>query len=162
MTAYTGRSCIVLERLSLLLVSLSLLKRSQDLLNATSSPQHFIGLGLSGHHNMSASDKRNWHRTPVDGYPTPTSDLQKATEDILHEHWDRQISTNSGDIPTLQKNSHIQFLLRNLVQGFPARYTSQDASQPWLIFWTLQGFSVLGVGIDAQTKKRYAGLYIIE
>ncbi|KAH9976081.1 terpenoid cyclases/protein prenyltransferase alpha-alpha toroid [Russula compacta] len=31
---------------------------------------------------------------------------------------------------------------------------SQDASQPWLMFWTLQSFSVLQVAIDPDTKQR--------
>ncbi len=112
--------------------------------------------------------------TPTDGYPTPTSDLQASTERILQDHLRAQLSlspspssssanndtpTNDENddnkhTPTLQKPAHVQFLLRNMVQGFPARYTSQDASQPWLIFWTLQGFSVLGVGLDEVTKKR--------
>ncbi|KAI0086016.1 terpenoid cyclases/protein prenyltransferase alpha-alpha toroid [Irpex rosettiformis] len=103
---------------------------------------------------MTLAEERNWHPMPVDGYPTPTSDLQTATEKILQDCLESQISGDSAHIPALQKNAHVQFLLRNLVQGFPARYTSQDASQPWLIFWTLQGFSVLGVGLDEQTKTR--------
>ncbi|KAF7313263.1 Protein farnesyltransferase subunit beta [Mycena kentingensis (nom. inval.)] len=54
----------------------------------------------------------------------------------------------------LDKKAHMNFLIRNLVQGFPARYTSQDASQPWLIFWTLQSFSILQVGLDPGNKQR--------
>ncbi|KAI0701087.1 terpenoid cyclases/protein prenyltransferase alpha-alpha toroid [Cytidiella melzeri] len=103
---------------------------------------------------MSTLKVANLRATPIDGYPTPTSDLQAATENILQTHWAQQVSANVDHVPTLHKSSHVQFLLRNLVQGFPARYTSQDASQPWLIFWTLQGFSILGVGLDGQTKKR--------
>ncbi|EMD36116.1 hypothetical protein CERSUDRAFT_116025 [Gelatoporia subvermispora B] len=87
--------------------------------------------------------------TPVDGYPSPTSRLQIATEDILRAH-----VPTSGTPPVLNRNLHLQFLLRNLQQGFPERYTSQDASQPWLIFWTLQGFSTLGIGLDDRTKRR--------
>jgi hypothetical protein len=95
--------------------------------------------------------------TPIDGYPTPTSDLQFTTESILKARFlsAKASSTDfSPDGPVLHRNAHLQFLLRNLVQGFPARYISQDASQPWLFFWTLQGFSVLGVGLDEQTRKR--------
>lgn len=98
-------------------------------------------------------DHSNLRPTPTDGYPTPTSMLQTATENILQ-------SSLSSQPPTLQRNLHLQFLLRNLVQGFPSRYVSQDASQPWLIFWTLQGFSVLGVGLDPQTKQRYVIVYL--
>ncbi|KAI0073085.1 terpenoid cyclases/Protein prenyltransferase [Panus rudis PR-1116 ss-1] len=94
--------------------------------------------------------------TPTDGYPTPTSILQSATENILKARIPgHALPTDSTPVqPTLQRQQHLRFLLRNLVQGFPARYVSQDASQPWLIFWTLQGFSVLGVGLDPTNKKK--------
>ncbi|KAI0316006.1 terpenoid cyclases/Protein prenyltransferase [Amylostereum chailletii] len=85
--------------------------------------------------------------TPDDGYPSKTSFLQTETEDVLQSH-------KADDPPTLNKNAHLQFLVRNLVQGFPARYVSQDASQPWLMFWTLQSFSALQVGIDPTNKQR--------
>lgn len=100
---------------------------------------------------------RDWKPAQNDGYPSATSTLQSSTEEILKA---RYLSTAIAAVdspesqPTLQRQSHVQFLLRNLVQGFPARYVSQDASQPWLIYWTLQGFSVLGVGLDAATKQR--------
>ena len=86
--------------------------------------------------------------TPTDGYRTATSVLQSATETTIKSH--RENATGAE----LQRRSHFDFLLRNLRQGFPERYISQDASQPWLIYWTLHGFSVLGAGLDDQTKKR--------
>lgn len=109
------------------------------------------------------SSDRRLRPTPTDGYPTPTSNLQSSTENVLKAHLPSAASAQfnvagqtsaSERAPTLHKQQHIQFLLRNLLQGFPERYVSQDASQPWLIFWTLQAFSALGVGMDDQTKKR--------
>lgn len=97
------------------------------------------------------TERRSLRPTPTDGFPSPTSALQATTERILEN---RKPLSSSSEKHALQRNSHVQFLLRNLVQGFPARYISQDASQPWLIFWTLQAFSVLSVGLDEQTKKR--------
>jgi len=93
-------------------------------------------------------------RSPTDGYPTETSNLQAATESTLIDHIPDTNDISSA--ATLQKNAHIQFLIRNLVQGFPSKYTSQDASQPWLMFWTVQGFSVLGVGLDPTNKQKFA------
>jgi len=87
--------------------------------------------------------------TPIDGYPTETSNLQADTEDILQDH-----NPPDGHGRVLDKKMHLEFLIRNLVQGFPARYVSQDASQPWLMFWTLQSFSALQVAIDPVTKQR--------
>ncbi|KAI0035333.1 terpenoid cyclases/Protein prenyltransferase [Vararia minispora EC-137] len=82
-----------------------------------------------------------------DEYPTKTSALQRETEDILQAHV-------AQGAPTLDRSAHLQFLIRNLVQGFPARYISQDASQPWLMYWTLQSFSVLQVAVDPVNKQR--------
>ncbi|KAI9444497.1 terpenoid cyclases/Protein prenyltransferase [Lactarius indigo] len=76
-------------------------------------------------------------------------DLQADTEDILQE----QIPPD-GAGRVLDKNAHLQFLVRNFAQGFPARYMSQDASQPWLMFWTLQAFSTLQIAIDPDNKQR--------
>lgn len=97
---------------------------------------------------------RNLKTSPVDGYATETSDLQVATEKALQAHWAKLVASDPNHIPKLEKSLHVQFLARNLVQGFPARYTSQDASQAWLIFWSLQSFSVLGVGLDDEMRQR--------
>lgn len=86
---------------------------------------------------------------PDDAFPTSTSRLQAETEAVLLDH----IPT-SETAAKLNKSAHIQFLARNFIQGFPAKYTSQDASQPWLMFWTLQSFSVLQVGLDPGNKQR--------
>ncbi|KAI0668066.1 terpenoid cyclases/Protein prenyltransferase [Trametes maxima] len=88
--------------------------------------------------------------TPTDGYSTATSTLQETTENLIKSH----IPSSGAPAAELQKRYHFEFLLRNLRQGFPARYVSQDASQPWLIYWTLHGFSLLGAGLDDQTKQR--------
>ncbi|KAN0138204.1 terpenoid cyclases/Protein prenyltransferase [Lactarius tabidus] len=87
--------------------------------------------------------------TPIDAYPTKTSNLQADTEDILQD----EVSPDDVEL-ILDKQSHLAFLVRNLVQGFPARYMSQDASQPWLMFWTVQSFSMLQIAIDPDTKQR--------
>ncbi|THH27106.1 hypothetical protein EUX98_g7081 [Antrodiella citrinella] len=113
---------------------------------------------------MATSDERDWTPTPTDGVSTPTSTLQAHTEEILKArylstHLNAAANANQEAAkkpfePTLNKNSHVQYLLRNLRQGFPARYISQEASQPWLIFWTLQGFQLFGFGMDGNTKKQ--------
>ena len=48
----------------------------------------------------------------------------------------------------------MHYLIRNLTHGFPTRYTSQDASQPWLMFWTVQSFGTLQVALDPVTKQK--------
>ena len=89
---------------------------------------------------------------PTDGFPTPTTKTQAETEAVLLRHIPDPNS--SEPLPTLQKNAHMQYLIRNLVQGFPTKYISQDASQPWLMFWTVQSFSILQVGLDPASKQK--------
>ena len=102
--------------------------------------------------------------TPNDAFPTATSKAQAETEAILLKHFPQlqlpaedPTESTVKDAPecNLNKNTHMQFLVRNLIQGFPQRYASQDASQPWLLFWTLQAFSVLQVALDPGNKQRY-------
>jgi len=92
--------------------------------------------------------------TPVDAYPTDTSNLQGETEKVLQGQvlFDSSGSGSGGYV--LNKKGHLELLVRNLVQGFPARYMSQDASQPWLMYWTLQSFSALQVAMDPDNKQR--------
>ena len=92
--------------------------------------------------------------TPTDAYPTETSGLQADTEDILQAHVPLNDGVGGSGGRALDKKLHLEFLVRNLFQGFPARYTSQDASKPWLMFWTLQSFSALQVAIDPDNKQR--------
>jgi len=108
---------------------------------------------------------RDVKRVPIDGYPTSTATIQQETETILLEHginggvyceyYHPELKMNTRSELTLQKNTHLQFLARNMLQGFPARYMSQDASQPWLLFWTLQSFSVLQTGLDPGNRQRW-------
>ncbi|KIY70764.1 terpenoid cyclases/Protein prenyltransferase [Cylindrobasidium torrendii FP15055 ss-10] len=91
--------------------------------------------------------------TPVDGFPTSTSNTQRETENVLARHQPPTTPTPAAH-NILHKQKHMQYLVRNLVQGFPERYQSQDASQPWLMFWTLQAFSILQVGLDPGNRQR--------
>ncbi|KAG7093437.1 hypothetical protein E1B28_007115 [Marasmius oreades] len=88
--------------------------------------------------------------TPNDSFPTPTSHTQAETEEVLLKH----LPLTEDVKPSLQRDNHLRFLARHLTQGFPARYISQDASQPWLVYWTLQSFSIMQVGMDPGNKRR--------
>lgn len=90
---------------------------------------------------------------PNDSYPTPTSILQASTERILASHVPNL--TFEADCE-LNRNTHVQFIARVMLQGFPTKYISQDASQPWLMFWILESFSILQVGLDPGNKQRSA------
>jgi protein farnesyltransferase subunit beta len=91
--------------------------------------------------------------SPNDSYPTPTSTLQESTERVLASQV--PINTSGADY-ALRKETHIQFIARVMLQGFPSKYISQDSSQPWLMFWILESLSILQVGLDPGNKQRLA------
>ncbi|KAF8508603.1 hypothetical protein JB92DRAFT_579589 [Gautieria morchelliformis] len=86
--------------------------------------------------------------TPDDGFPTPTSRVQRETEEIISE--------SSSATFTLNRKGYLSFIARALLQGFPKHYAYQDASQAWFMFWSLHGFSLLGAGLDPDNKQRCA------
>lgn len=90
--------------------------------------------------------------TATDSYPTATTVEQRRTEDILVHHR----PPDDQPKPQLNRQTHLQFLARNLLQGFPAKVIGQDASQPWLVFWTVASLYLLGVGLDPQNKQKCA------
>lgn len=84
-----------------------------------------------------------------------TSDaaVQKDTEAAISELFE---ATLKGKQPiTLQRNVHLNWAIRFLVQGLPARFTSQDASRAWHLYFLLQSFQTLGVAFDPDTRKKY-------
>ncbi|KAG8998480.1 CAAX farnesyltransferase (FTase) subunit beta [Tulasnella sp. JGI-2019a] len=87
-----------------------------------------------------------------DGFETDTSKVQKETEQAITMLLEATLNTRKP--MTLQKNVHINWALRLLLQGFPARFTSQDASRTWLLYFLLQTFQTLGVAFDPDTKKK--------
>lgn len=88
--------------------------------------------------------------TRTDSYPSPTSLEQEQVETILEQHR----PADGQPKPPLQRNVHLQYLVRNFSQGFPPRFVSLDASQPWLNYWTIQSFYILGAALDPQNKQR--------
>ncbi|KAG8960194.1 CAAX farnesyltransferase (FTase) subunit beta [Tulasnella sp. 419] len=87
-----------------------------------------------------------------DGWPTDSSKSQADTERVISELF--KIATAQDGLLNLNRNVHLNWLVRLLFQGFPARYVSQDASQPWLLYFVLQSFQSLGVAFDPDTKMK--------
>ncbi|KAF8337558.1 terpenoid cyclases/Protein prenyltransferase, partial [Cantharellus anzutake] len=88
--------------------------------------------------------------SPTDRFPTATSKVQEETEKLIRTLFE----TAKPQRYTLNRNAHLNFVARFVFQGFPRRYMSQDASQPWLLFWTFQSFQTLGVKFDDGNRTR--------
>ncbi|KAG8701066.1 CAAX farnesyltransferase (FTase) subunit beta [Ceratobasidium sp. 395] len=89
--------------------------------------------------------------TPTDGIETATSLSQFDTETAIS---DLLLVLKDPSNVQLNRSVHARWAYTALMQGLPGRYTSQDASQPWLLYWALQSLTCLGVQLDASTKQR--------
>lgn len=87
---------------------------------------------------------------PTDGLTTETSITQSETEQtILHT-----LRTSPPSPPTvLNRNVHASYIGKSLM-SLPAPYVSLDASRPWLMYWSLHSFDILGIGLDQVMKDR--------
>jgi protein farnesyltransferase subunit beta len=59
---------------------------------------------------------------------------------------------HSGTV--LRKMEHMQFF-QSLFFKMPPPYVSLDASRPWLMYWTVHSWDLLGIALDQGTKDRY-------
>lgn len=67
---------------------------------------------------------------------TSTLEAQKKVENDFLEH------VAQLGVVRLQTRSHVAYIKRGLFQ-LPASYTSLDASQPWIIYWTFHALQIL-------------------
>jgi len=84
-----------------------------------------------------------WTTLPLlsDSQPTPTSIKQDATAKAIMKFLDQT------PLPALNRPAHINYLLQPLERGLNARYTTLDASRPWMLYWCLNGLAVLGYDV---------------
>lgn len=110
---------------------------------------------------------RGW---PTDGVDTETSESQvssqscKRVSQILTlpfqaETESRLLTTLTTQPPSppkeLLKSLHAAYFGKHLL-SLPAPYASLDASRPWLVYWSLHGFDLLGVALDLPMRQRAA------
>lgn len=79
-------------------------------------------------------------------YGTHTSYEQYNIEEKIQKlylNW----SKNGLDLPKLEKEKHIHYLLTGL-KGLPEQMVALDASRCWIVYWILHSMSLLNV-VDA-------------
>jgi protein farnesyltransferase subunit beta len=111
---------------------------------------------------------------PSDQVPSDTLDEQAETERVISElllttappvfpNVKRGAKTTgagggggAGAAPTgtvLRKGDHLGFF-QQLFFKLPAHYVALDASRPWLMYWSVHSFDLMGVALDQNTKDR--------
>ncbi|KAL1591694.1 CAAX farnesyltransferase (FTase) subunit beta [Paraconiothyrium brasiliense] len=91
----------------------------------------------------------------VETFRTDSSEVQDETlEAVLPflEGNPNDFPLNEFGIPHLQREKHIKFLQKAL-GDYPAPFAMMDASRPWIVYWSLQGLSVLGYPIHEYSER---------
>jgi protein farnesyltransferase subunit beta len=90
-----------------------------------------------------------------DKLQTATSKTEDETfrviEPFLHGN-PYGFALNSHGIPELQREAHVDYLVDSL-DDYPAQFAMMDASRPWMVYWGLQGLTVLGHDISKHRQK---------
>ncbi|KAL7622274.1 CAAX farnesyltransferase (FTase) subunit beta [Parahypoxylon ruwenzoriense] len=91
-------------------------------------------------------------RPPIrDTFATTSSMLQDATEIECLPFLTAEIDFiryNQYGVPHLDRERHIRFLRKHLGK-LPSQYVSLDASRPWMLYWCLNGLSLLGTDVSS-------------
>ncbi|KAI1387428.1 terpenoid cyclases/Protein prenyltransferase [Hypoxylon trugodes] len=85
-----------------------------------------------------------------DTLDTKTSTAQDITIDECLPFLAAQVGDiryNRRGVPRLERERHIKFLRKHL-DGLPSGYVTLDASRPWVLYWCLNGLSLLGYDIS--------------
>ncbi|KAI0113242.1 terpenoid cyclases/Protein prenyltransferase [Daldinia grandis] len=81
-----------------------------------------------------------------EAFATATSNVQAITVNECLPFLAAQVdnvSYNKYGLPRLDRERHIKFLRKNLAP-LSARFVMLDASRPWILYWCLNGLSLLG------------------
>ena len=111
---------------------------------------------------------------PSNSHPSATLDEQADTERVISElllttappalpgasgksynatGLPAAIQVGQGEGTVLRKSEHLVFF-QSLFFKMPPPYVSLDASRPWLMYWTVHSWDLMGIALDQQTKDR--------
>ncbi len=54
----------------------------------------------------------------------------------------------------MDREKHLKYLQKGFLKGFPSAYVSLDASRPWIVYWALHSFDLLGYELSPLERDR--------
>ncbi|KAJ5776084.1 uncharacterized protein N7511_001095 [Penicillium nucicola] len=89
---------------------------------------------------------------------TETLDLQNATREkclpfLKGIHSSQKGPFNASGVPALLRDDHIGYLYDSL-EDYPAGFVAMDASRPWMVYWALASFAMLGEDASQCRRER--------
>ncbi|KAH8725071.1 terpenoid cyclases/protein prenyltransferase alpha-alpha toroid [Phaeosphaeriaceae sp. PMI808] len=95
-------------------------------------------------------------RIPIrEEYQTETSKSQDETSEVVLPYLEgnpNDFTLNAYGIPKLQRERHAK-MLKKAVEDYPAQFAQMDASRPWMVYWSLQSMTALGLDIHPYQKR---------
>ena len=95
---------------------------------------------------------------------TETSMLQEETVEECLEYLTgtkdgkkHPVDLNEYGLPHLERAKHINFLEASL-KALPARFVAYDASRPWIVYWALNGLTLLGEDVSRYREGYWIGI----
>ena len=90
-----------------------------------------------------------------DALATDTSRVQDRTLEVVLPYLEGNpngFELNIFGLPKLQREKHVGFL-EDALGDYPGHFAMMDASRPWLLYWSLQGLTALGVDISEYQER---------
>ncbi|CAO1618482.1 unnamed protein product [Parajaminaea phylloscopi] len=93
-----------------------------------------------------------------DGLPSSTFDEESKVEEDVFEVLSPYTTVSLDAIPAirLRRSAHIAFLSKLVFKPLPAEWVAFDALRPWLLYWSLHSFALLGHAVEDALKVRIA------
>ncbi|KAK6533199.1 CAAX farnesyltransferase (FTase) subunit beta [Arthrobotrys megalospora] len=88
----------------------------------------------------------------LDDLKTETSQKQLSTARNIMR------SVDQATLPSLDKATHIEFLLNPLDEGLSGGFVGLDASRPWLLYWCINALSALGEDVGVYNERVISSL----
>lgn len=82
------------------------------------------------------------------GFDETSDDEEEEEKELVREPGSRSIET-----AILDRSAHMKYLIPSLTRLGP-QLVSLDASRPWLMYWTLNSFSILNLGLNSTDRQR--------
>lgn len=60
---------------------------------------------------------------------------------------------NEFGVPRLERIDHVEFLIDGLESLYPPEFAGLDAARPWMVYWAMNGLSIMGHDVSKYRKE---------
>lgn len=134
-----------------------LLDNSPRIQDLTDSDDAYEDMGIATKEEQARIAYLDRIRIPIrDQLETETSIVQDETHETVLPYLEsnpNDFFLNTFNIPGLQREKHAP-TLEKWLGDYPGQYAAMDASRPWIVYWSLQSMTALGLDVS-EYRERY-------